>query len=253
MHKTSFLKAEAFFDAYVKPYHDPKGERTRVLDIGSRAYEGQRSYADIFKRGNVDYVGLDLEMGTNVHIVPGSLFVWDELEDESFDFCVSGQTFEHNPFFWITFAEIARILKQDGMALIVAPGRGPVHRYPVDCWRFYPDAWQSLCSYTGLELVESLFEDYKFKRVVQGAEWCDSSVVVRKPRFDDRNSKTDFYYKLDRIRATMPRDCDHVMRPNHGPTQALASYEKGIERPFHQALKRRLRRKKLIQSVFRHF
>jgi hypothetical protein len=69
------------------------------------------------------------------------------------------------------------------MVLIIAPGRGEVHRYPVDCWRFYPDAWQSLCGYTGLEMVETLFEDYDFNHVQEGAEWCDSSVIACKPEF----------------------------------------------------------------------
>src|SRR5690606_31277871 len=130
-----------------------------------------------------------------------NMFLWREIENESFDFCISGQTFEHNPFFWITFAEIARILKPGGKALIIAPGRGDVHRYPVDCWRFYPDSWQALCGYTGLEMVESLFEEYDFNHIEEGAEWCDSSVIARKPVFDDDAAAHGFYEQLERITA----------------------------------------------------
>ena len=55
-------------------------------------------------------------------LVPKHPFVWNEIANETFDFVVSGQTFEHNPFFWITFAEMARVLTQGGLLLIIAPG-----------------------------------------------------------------------------------------------------------------------------------
>ena len=185
MHTTSYLKAAAFAKAYVQP-HSMNNESTRVLDVGSKSYLHQRSYKNIFARGRIEYVGLDLEPGLNVDLLPKDPFVWSEIADEAFDFVVSGQTFEHNPFFWITFAEMARVLRQGGLLLIIAPGRGRVHRYPVDCWRFYPDAWMALSNYCGLALVESNFEDYEqIGRVEDGAEWCDSSVVARKPSFSD--------------------------------------------------------------------
>lgn len=47
-------------------------------------------------------------------------------------------------FFWLTFMEILRILKSDGILLITVPANAAVHRYPVDCWRFYPDSGMAL-------------------------------------------------------------------------------------------------------------
>lgn len=219
MHTTSYLKVEAFADMHL-------GTATgtvRVLDIGSQAHDGQRSYAGIFRRPDVEYVGLDLSHGSNVDVVPRNKFVWTELEAESFDLCVSGQTFEHNPFFWVTFAEIARVLKPGGRAMIVAPGRGPVHRYPVDCWRFYPDAWHALCVYTGLTLEETLFEDRGPGRRRDGAEWCDSSVVVRKPLLDVAAAAI-FYAHLRQITATLPDDCEKASAPVDRPLASLAAY-----------------------------
>lgn len=35
---------------------------------------------------------------------------------------------------------MARILEPGGTMLVVAPSAGIVHRYPFDCWRYYPDS-----------------------------------------------------------------------------------------------------------------
>lgn len=179
MHETSYLKAKAFVSTYLDP---AKGERLSVLEVGAKSHGGTAGYRPLFPDDRFDYTGLDLEAGTNVDIVPKDGFVWRELDECRFDVCISGQTFEHNPFFWITFAEIARILKPGGMALIIAPGAGSIHRYPWDCWRFYPDAWDSLCALTGMELVESYFEPDGHLYRVPGAGWRDSAVIARKPR-----------------------------------------------------------------------
>jgi hypothetical protein len=37
-----------------------------------------------------------------------------------------------------------RILRPSGLLYINAPSNGPYHRYPVDCWRFYPDSGLAL-------------------------------------------------------------------------------------------------------------
>jgi SAM-dependent methyltransferase len=233
------MKVEAFAEVYMHP--DIVGtRRLRVLDIGCKTYEGQRSYADIFKRHNADYVGLDVSPGDNVDIVPKDPFVWAELETESFDLCVSGQTFEHNPFFWITFSEIARVLKPGGRAMIVAPGRGEVHRFPVDCWRFYPDAWNALCVYTGLILEESHFEDYEFGHIADGAEWCDSTVVARKPVLEGAQA-AKFYKNLSKIIASLPENSQQALAPNEPPLSCLATYKRRSHSSSFSALRRRLR------------
>ena len=71
-----------------------------------------------------DYVGLDIAAGKNVDMVPGDPFCWTEIESESFDLVISGNMLEHNPYFWITVAEIARVLVQDGLTVLIAPSSG---------------------------------------------------------------------------------------------------------------------------------
>ena len=37
-----------------------------------------------------------------------------------------------------------RVLKPAGLLYINAPSNGDYHRYPVDCWRFFPDSGVAL-------------------------------------------------------------------------------------------------------------
>jgi ubiquinone/menaquinone biosynthesis C-methylase UbiE len=69
------------------------------------------------------------------------------LEDNSVDIVVSSSCFEHADMFWLTYLEIMRILKPKGIFYLNAPTKGPHHGYPVDCWRFYPDAGKALTNW----------------------------------------------------------------------------------------------------------
>lgn len=254
MHSTSFLKAKAFVDAYVNTKFDTTNEKIRILDVGSKSYSGHDTYRELLMNNQIEYIGLDVEKGKNVDIVPKNAFIWNELENESFDFCISGQTFEHNPFFWVTFSEIARILKQDGMVCVIAPGRGEVHRYPVDCWRFYPDAWNSLCVYSGLEIVECTFEDFEFNHTEEGAEWCDSCVVARKPSFNTIIASDIFYTRISNITSTLPDDTDAALNKSDKPAVALKAYLTFVRSSNMTALIRRLLRPRaLYKRIFRYF
>jgi SAM-dependent methyltransferase len=183
MHTTSFQKMKSFFNVYRGAF-TPSGAdgRVRVLEIGSKSYEGQTSYRGLIDDAREQYVGLDLEPGLNVDLVPSLPYVWPEIPDSSFDVCISGQSFEHNPFFWVTAAEMVRVVKPGGYLCIIAPGSGPVHRYPLDCWRFYPDSWSGLCALVGLELVETYWEpDSLAPRLEDWGAWRDTMLIARRP------------------------------------------------------------------------
>lgn len=81
-------------------------------------------------------------------------------ESNKFDAVVSSSCFEHDQLFWLTFLEMARVAKPGGFLYINAPSNGSYHAYPVDNWRFYPDAAVALelwAHHEGqtVELVES--------------------------------------------------------------------------------------------------
>lgn len=165
MHESSLEKMRSFREIYLVP---TDSRPIRVLDVGAMAHDDQDSYRPLFAEG-FEYVGLDLDKAPNVDIAPSDPYAWTELKTGIFDAVISGQTFEHNPYPWITMAEFARVLRPDGMVGLIAPSRGDVHRFPLDCWRFYPDAASALCTYVGLELVESYVEPHD--RAVDGARW----------------------------------------------------------------------------------
>ncbi|WP_309088558.1 class I SAM-dependent methyltransferase [Phenylobacterium sp.] len=147
VHRTAITNAKLFFDAYVRPL----GEVT-VVEIGSQNVNG--SIRDQFV--GVKYIGLDFAKAKGVDIVLEDPYAFP-LEDESIDVVVSSSCFEHSEFFWLTFLEAIRILKPGGLFYLNAPSNGPVHGYPVDCWRFYPDAGSALARWAvrqGYDVIE---------------------------------------------------------------------------------------------------
>ncbi|WP_197706475.1 class I SAM-dependent methyltransferase [Pseudodesulfovibrio profundus] len=152
----------------------------KVLDVGAQVVDGQKlSYRDFFEDLGWEYVGFDVVEGKNVDVVsadPTDI----PLSDDSFDLIISGQAFEHIKFFWLTFEEMARVLKPEGLCFLIAPSRGPEHKYPLDCWRFYPDGYQALGEWAKLELLE-VSTDWELDSEIDGAEWGDTVGVFEKP------------------------------------------------------------------------
>ena len=62
---------------------------------------------------------------------------------------------------------------------LIAPSRGPEHRYPVDCWRFYPDGFHALAKLGRLELLE-VGTDWEPHPEPDSAPWGDTVGVFRK-------------------------------------------------------------------------
>ncbi|MEQ9813252.1 MAG: class I SAM-dependent methyltransferase [Azospirillaceae bacterium] len=128
------------------------GSGGTAWEIGSFDVSGGTLRPHLERRG-WRYVGVDIAVGPNVDIVLDDPYVLPA-SDGSVDLLVSAQAFEHIEFFWLTFKEMARVLRPGGWILLLAPSRGPEHRYPVDCWRFYPDGYRALAKWGGLEAVE---------------------------------------------------------------------------------------------------
>lgn len=111
-----------------------------VLDIGSQDVNGtMRNVAPAYCR----YTGVDFSAGAGVDIVLQDPYRLP-FADGSVDAVVSSSCFEHIELFWLMFIEVMRVLKPNGLFYLNAPTNGDYHRYPVDCWRFYPDAGGAL-------------------------------------------------------------------------------------------------------------
>jgi SAM-dependent methyltransferase len=136
MHKTAEENAKRFFNTYVSE----KKEKIKILEIGS--YIGGFNIRSLNPE-NGEYIGVDLSKGPGVDIVLTDEYVLP-FKNEEFDFIISSSCFEHIDFFWVSFLEIMRVLKKDGLFYLNAPSNGNFHRYPVDCWRFFPDSGHAL-------------------------------------------------------------------------------------------------------------
>ena len=220
MHASSYEKVRAFRDAYLEA--SAKAVLS-VLDVGAMAHEEQDTYRPLFAGARYSFTGLDIAEGPNVDLVPADVFHWKEIPSRSFDVVISGQAFEHNPYFWISLAEIARVLVPGGLVAIVAPGGGAVHRYPFDCWRFYPDAWPAACAYVGLDLLEYAMEERPPDPRMTGFDWHDNLMVARAPTFTDHAAEEAHDARLAAIVAT--RTALPEVGPVARPGPALALYE----------------------------
>lgn len=147
MHKSSMLRMKFFADHYVTG-----GKGKKILDVGS--YDVNGCYKEIFSDIDIEYVGLDIEPGNNVDIVVEKLYCWDSLKDESFDYIISGQAFEHIEYPWLTMQEIYKKLKPEGIICIIAPNGLGEHRFPKDCYRYYADGMNAMASWAGFEMIE---------------------------------------------------------------------------------------------------
>lgn len=177
MHDSALDKARVFRNAYLAEV-----EQTPlvVLDVGSAIAESnQKSNRDVMSNPNWRLLGIDIELGLNVDIVVTDPYDWTEISTASVDVVTCSEVFEHAEFFWITMLEIARVLKANGLAFITSPSSGPLHRFPVDCWRFYDDAFQALAKYAQLNLLESQVQWAPAYQ--KGIQWRDCSAVLQRP------------------------------------------------------------------------
>ena len=144
MHSSALVNLENFFSTYLKNFDNPK-----ILDFGSQSLSDQPSAKLILDKLNIkyEYTGVDIEKGNNVDIVLEDPYKFKEISDASYDIIISTSVFEHVEFFWLTYLEVLRVLKPKGIFYFNGPSNGDFHRWPQDCWRFYPDSGNALISW----------------------------------------------------------------------------------------------------------
>ena len=171
MHKNSHSKMEWFKKTYLST-----SSKLDILDVGSLDAKGNYNYSDIFDEENWTYTGLDYEGGNNVDIVVTDIYNWFEVEDNAYDVIISGQFFEHLEFFWLTMAEIERVLKPGGYICIIAPSAGPKHgKNLLNCYRFQKDGLKAMAKYVDLEVLHTSVDERK-----EAAPWNDACLVAHK-------------------------------------------------------------------------
>ena len=173
MHPSAMNNGKVFFERYM-PYL-PSGEKPKVVDIGAQNVNG--SLREVCPE-NVEYIGVDFIEGKGIDVVLDDPYVLPFAEN-SVDVIVSSSCFEHSEMFWVLFLEVIRVLKPHGVFYLNAPSNGSFHRYPVDCWRFYPDSGRALVTWAkrnnySIALLES-FTAFQIRDV-----WNDYVAVFLK-------------------------------------------------------------------------
>lgn len=179
MHTSSLLNMKYFAEKYM----DSK-KHYKILDIGSQEVDGDEngSYRHLFQNPNWEYIGADVVKGKNVDIVLQTPYEWKNIKSKSFDCVVCGQMLEHDEFFWLTMLEIKRIMKPNGICCLIAPSGGPEHRYPVDCYRYYPDGLRAVARYAGLETLEAYAQWNAELYPEMDPDWRDCVLICRCPK-----------------------------------------------------------------------
>ena len=189
MHKSSMLRMQWFKETHLRDVD--RNHITTVVDIGSQCVLGQDTYKTFFTDPHFKYIGVDMVAGNNVDITLKHAYQWNEMPDNFCDTLISGQTFEHIEFPWITICEMARVLKPNGMLCIIVPSMQSLHRYPVNCQNYFSDGLIALAKYAGLKVIHASTDcapvgaSMKWHSSIQ-----DSMLVARKP-FDWRPDRFD--------------------------------------------------------------
>lgn len=230
MHASAHRTALQFFDVYTSRL----GAGT-VVEIGSKQVSETQHTLRHHCPSHLGYLGLDLEAGLNVDLVLSDPYILP-LEDESVDVVLCTSVFEHSEFFWELYAQILRVLRPGGLLYVNAPSNGYVHRYPVDCWRFYPDSGVALAEWgrkQGYEvsLLESFITDED--RSENPLEiWNDFVAVFMKGSIEDEKYPLRMMdLRNDYSNARRPNATD-LVRPHlfpGRPLQEIANSESAIE------------------------
>lgn len=119
---------------------------TRVLELGSYNVNGS-----VRKLFTGEYVGIDRKEGPGVDEVMYASAL--SFPDGSFDTVISTSQLEHDPTFWLTLAEVARVLRTGGHFILCTVRESfPLHDEP-DYYRFLPDTHKILMDLAGCDLV----------------------------------------------------------------------------------------------------
>lgn len=195
MHSSAMLHGKFFFDTYC-----PKDLPTnfKIVELGAQNVNG--SLRDVAPT-SAQYIGLDFVGGPSVDIIIDDPYRLP-IDDEFADIVVTSSCFEHSEFFWLSLLETIRILKKGGLLYINAPSNGYYHKWPVDCWRFYPDAgiafvnWANRNGYQ-TTLVESFIGKHSEGSISEGGMWNDFVAVISKSKDASNITAARIHKKID--------------------------------------------------------
>lgn len=163
MHTSVYNESKRLLDAYL-----PSDRSLRVLELGSRVVANQNlNHRTLFDETRCSYPGLDIVDGENVDVVMDEPYRIP-VDSESVDVAVCGQVFEHVPFFWVSFLELARVTHHywgDTVALYQKSLRYDESR--IRPHREQLVSWGNYCAVTPLERRSSVARSDSTRAIVE--------------------------------------------------------------------------------------
>jgi SAM-dependent methyltransferase len=174
MHPTALQNCQHFFETYGDAIH-ANTPNAKVIEIGSQDVNG--SLRNVCP-SHFKYIGVDFVNGKGVDLVLSDPYQLP-FDNESVDVMLSSSCFEHSEMFWLLYLEIMRTLKPGGLFYLNVPSNGEFHRWPVDCWRFYPDSGRALITWAKRNGMKTeLLESYTSSQI--GDQWNDFVAIFIK-------------------------------------------------------------------------
>lgn len=203
MHLSAHLTGELFFQTYT--YDRVPAV---IAEIGAA---GPHPVLRSFAPAGSKYIGVDMVEDKNVDIVVTDPYVLP-FTDNSVDVIVSSSCFEHSEFFWLLFNDIMRVLKPNGICYLNIPSNGNFHRFPVDCWRFYPDSAKALCKWANRSgynstVLESFTTDQTFKDI-----WNDYIAVFLKNSDHVSDHPNRMIYEMSNYTNGMTFESEEILQ-----------------------------------------
>jgi SAM-dependent methyltransferase len=216
-----------FFDCYSRFYQTEA--KTLVVDIGSQDVNG--SLKEVCPK-NFQYLGLDFIEAKNVDIVLTDPYKFP-LENDSVDIVVTSSCFEHSEFFWLVYLEAMRILKPKGIMYINSPSRGIYHRYPVDCWRFYPDSGLALSNWGKVNGYNNVLLESYVQKTGDFGDYV--GVFLKDSKFSNLFTRKIIDDKKDFINGRSEKDLNLIVNPlksNNGEIRSPKRFIPKFLRPL---------------------
>jgi SAM-dependent methyltransferase len=122
-----------------------------VLEVGSLNVNG--TIREVFQADAADYIGVDAAPGDCVDFLVDGERLTENFPLGYFDTVLCFECLEHTVRPWLVVEQMRRVLKPGGHLWVSTPTYGfPLHRFPVDCYRFGEDAYR-LWLFAGMKLL----------------------------------------------------------------------------------------------------
>ena len=161
-------------------------KRNIDLNLGKNNYN--YFYTDLFKEQMEkivnDHWGIrstEIDTSDMPHFIPMIDENKFDCKDNRFDIVFSTNVIEHVRMPWIWLKEIYRIIKPGGYVIKMCPGiTTAYHESPIDCWRIWPEGFNSLLTYAGFEDIRGTTEH--LIKETDGMAHLDTIAIGVKPK-----------------------------------------------------------------------